>query len=130
MSVSSEIRHKGKTYTVHRLDRDRKDAFATLAKASALAAVVALRNLVPADEYDVAYRAAIEHIGSGAFAFHSEFTQKTLQSHGGVLMISRVLLDCSEDEVVELYRERPDDVRAAINQALKESNPPDPPKAE
>ena len=130
MSVSSEIRHKGKTYSVHRLDRDRKNAFSTLAKASALAAVVALRSLVPEDEYKIAYKAAVEHIGSGAFAFHSDFTQKALQEHGGVLMLTQVLLDCSEDEVVELFRERRDEVRAALDLALKESDKTDPPKAE
>ncbi len=122
MSEPYVFEHGGKRYVVSRLTREKKKAFAASMKTRALKAVLGLKDIVSDEEYAAAYNAALERVASGAFDFHSTFTQQALRTPGGVTALAAILFGCDEDEMTKLFVERRDDVKVMLDVALKESS--------
>lgn len=120
--------HNGRTYKVSRLTQEKKDQFSDISKAKAIAAVVASKKYLPAEEYQETLNEVID-AAPHRFAFHSPFTEKALKTHGGVMQLACVLFGCDEAEMVTLFQERRDDVRAVLDLILKESVAQNPTKA-
>jgi len=122
--------HAGKVYKVSRLTQAKKTQFEDISKAAAVAAVTRAKDVLTDDEYQEAYDRVMERVAGGTFAFHSPFTQKSLKTHGGVLLLSRVLFGVGEEEMLELFKARGPEVRAVIDLVVRESNAAaDPPGA-
>ena len=124
------IQHNGKTFEASLLTQKKKDVFAETMKARAVATAVSARKYLADDEYQKHYDAAMDRVNSGAYDFHSEFTEKALKTPGGILLLSCVLFGVGEADMVELFRHHRDEVRATLDAVLRESNAQaDPPGA-
>lgn len=124
--------HGSKVYKVSRLTQAKKKEFSRQMKQRALRVVLSLKDVVSDDEYTASYNAALERVASGAFDFHSPFTQAALKTPGGVMTLSAILFGCTEDEMEQLFRERQPDVKMTLDLALKDSaiQTPDPTEAD
>lgn len=120
--------HGEKTYSVSWLTDEKKAEYEQTMQAKALLAVRRLKGKVPPEEYREAYAEALEAVGDGRFAFHSPFTQASLQTHGGVVSLGCILFGVEEAEMLSLFAARGEEIAALLKHVLERSMP-DPTRA-
>ena len=113
------IRHGGKTYEMSALTQEVKGRFESLLKQKA----VGVLELLPPARYEQALSRLQQDIASGLYSFHSELSLSAMQTPGGSILFLAALLNCGEDEAMEIFTRQGEQVMAMIKLRIEEARP-------
>lgn len=114
-AASRSFTHSGRTITVRPLTQKVKAQFEEWMRRQAMQAA-ALAG-------DAAIRLTVKDCVAGHYSFFSENAKEILATSAGNIAIASILMDCSEDEVIELLSQRGEEVARLIKEAITESIP-------
>ncbi len=122
------ITHRGKTYTISLVDQRAKTAFERWNFERDKERLREVKDILPPDDYAIRARALSDAWMGGEFDFESPSSMAAMQTEKGMLALARILIGCSEEEVICLAVERSDDLTAIMELVFKESMPEVPEK--
>lgn len=116
-----EFKQKDKTYHVSLITQKIKAAFEKAQFNRARDAALALKDLMTRDEYLDHLKALNDDFISGAYGLESERGMTFAQSSNGSIVLSSLLFNISEDEMVKLLLECRDEITQLLSLVIKES---------
>ena len=118
-----EFIHKGKVYRVSLITQAIKAAYEDRLFAKAKEAALAMRQLMPREDYQAHLRQLNDDYIKGEYAFESARGLEVMQKVPGTVMLCSLLFGIDEMEVLKLVQERQEEVTSLLQLIIKESFP-------
>lgn len=113
----------GKVYSIGHITQRAKGEFENWLKTRARAELVAMREVLPSDEWREEWRQYQDDVATGRYAFFSDLGQAAFRSPDGVLQLGSILFGCTPDEMQSLMLRHPDAVKGVLDEIAAESAP-------
>lgn len=115
--------HKGKTYTISHITGDVQAEFEKWVKQNAIKTLVLSKPYLPPDEYEADKKEFYSKLHTGGFDFVSDICVKALDTPAGGLKMMSLLFGCSKDEMMELVKDRGEEIKLLFETIKVESQP-------
>jgi hypothetical protein len=116
------IEHGGKTYRARVISQKVKAAFETWLSQRVLRQFLSAQDAGSKD-YEQAVGVVADRIALGRYGFHGPVAQQAMQSPEGVFALTRLVFECTEEELVALLAERGTEVNTIMKLVFARSFP-------
>ena len=122
IGVPHRLTVDGRTYECRHLDQERKGRFSAWLKRQAAQTIADYRrDTGDTDGWREMYREYQRACEAGGYCFYSERAVTALKTPAGVLALTAILFDLTEQETAVLVRKAPDETSRVVEAILAES---------